>query len=183
MTANGPIRDALDLLHATLRDCDAWRKMKDPLNPWDQATAAAHIYTDALPPPSPGPDFTLADLQTLRPFALVWPDTTLGLRMQQVATGCYSPSGQFIMQIELDTPDGFANDNNALGEELYQRFGRLIYTGDGGAPGMLDLATTSGYLPITDVVFTRYMRSEPDDWQDVGDCIVAEFQISWGFAA
>lgn len=181
MSADGPILAAMNAAKAMLRDCDQWRKLKDADSPWNEATAEAHIHFDALPAADPGPDHTLIELQALRPFAILWADTAGGMRMRNDTDGgCVINSGTIIMQIELDVPDDLTDDPTELAQDLYRKFGRLMKTNDSAAPGLMELTHRAGYLPLLEIQFIGSQRSDTKDAHDIGDVIVAEYQISWG---
>ena len=77
-------------------------------------------------------------------------------------------------------PDALADDPTELAEDLYRKFGRLMKTGDASAPGLMDLSHRSGYLPLLEIQFVSSLRCEQKQAHDLGDFVLAEFQISWG---
>lgn len=175
---DGPLLPAINAARNLLRDCYYWRRLADPLDPWDEATSEAHVHLDELPAPDPGPDHTRDELIALRPFALVWMDTAGGYTMRFDTTGncCPVVSGTVIYQIELPVPEALADSPTELAEYLHTEIGRLLRTGDATKPGMAEL----NYLPIKQLGLRGYVRCDKKSAIDLGDFAVAEIELQWG---
>lgn len=182
MSVDGPLLTSMNAARRMLRDCYWWRRLVDPANPWDEATAEAHIYFDALPKPNQGPDHSLSELLAMRPFAILWGDLAGALRITNDSTGytCALPSGTLIMQIELPVPQALADQPTNLAIDLSRKFGLLMQTRNSEQPGLMELAGQSGYLPLREVSLTGYVRTEAKDAKHLGDAVMAELQLSWG---
>ncbi len=176
--------DLLDVLNAAanmIRDAYWWRRIVDENNPWDQATAAAHIHFDELPEASPGPDHSLVELMAYRPFALVWADVAGGLRWRS-DTGdfcCATVSGVCVVQFELAVPSNLTTPRS-VADYVNRTLGRVIRTCDPDKPGILDLSGTAGYLPITDAKISGYIRTDRKTALEIGDAVTAELELTWG---
>lgn len=174
-----PLLAALNAVKNQLRDCYYWRSLAG-VTPWTEAEAAARIHFDELPPPA-GDDFTAEEMQSLRPFALVWLDLAGGVRLRSETGGncCWIPSGSAIVQIELPVPEDLADDPPALAVDLHTKLGRIIRTGDETKPGLCDLSGLPGYLPIKDMVFRGYIRTDVKAATELGDAVKCELEIMW----
>lgn len=182
MSADGPILDALNAARAMLRDCYWWRRIANPDNPWNEATAAAHIYFDGLPPPNPGPDHSLAELTQLRPFAIMWTEQAAGFRIRNESAGycCAFPAGIIVVQIEFPVPPAMADNPITLAEHIARVIGRILRTCDVDEPGLVELSGQAGYLPLNEIQLIGYARTNQKTALDIGDTIVAELQLNWG---
>lgn len=175
--------DIIELAALQLRDCYWWRRLVDPNNPWDDATAAAHIHFDELPPPANNePVHSLAELESLRPYAIVFADIDEGFRWRTSTSDfcCSMVSGAIVMRIELAVPSELASTPKDLAIYLHRTFGRIMRTADDTKPGLLDLAKVPGYLPINDATITGYLRSSQQHSVSYGDAVEAAIHLKWG---
>lgn len=175
-----PLLNSLIAVRKLLRDCYYWRALGG-VTPWTQEQAEARIYFDELPPPT-GDDYTADELTALRPFALVWLDLNGALKLTSEVSGncCWTPSGAAIMQIELPVPEELASDPGALTLDLHTKLGRIIRTRDTLQPGLADLASRDGYLPIKEILYRGYIRTDVKAMNDIGDCVRCEIELQWG---
>ena len=182
MSADGPVLQALNAAAAMIRDNHQFRRLADPNNPWNQATAEQHVHIDALPKSTTGADHSLEELKGLRPFALIWADTAGGHRIRNdTMGGCVLNSGSIILQLEYDIPSTLdASDPAVVAEDAYRKVGRFMRTNDTAEPGLLELSHLAGYLPIIEIQFVGVQRTNEKDAISIGDAMTAEFQISWG---
>lgn len=180
--SDGPLLPALNAAKAMLRDCYWWRRIVSEVSPWSESQAAARIYFDELPSPSPGPDHSKAELMALRPFCLLWADVASGFRMRFDATGscCVPISGTFVMRLELPVPDALAANPTALAEDLNRKLGRLLRTCNADQPGLAELSGLPGYLPLRELSLRGYIRTDEKAAMELGDAVVAEIEIQWG---
>lgn len=176
--------DVLSKFRTQLANCYWWQRLADPDSPWDVATALEHIYLEGLPPASPGPDHTKAELETLWPFAIVWHETAGGVRFQVPSQPgcCVLPSGILICQIEIPVNPDIADDPTAIALDLHQRYDRIIQN-SAAQPGLLDLSGQAGYVAINDLTVYGYHRTDPKDVADLGDVTIGQLQITWGLNA
>lgn len=175
-----PLLSSLTALRNMLRDCFYWRALGGD-TPWTQEQAEARIYYDELPAPE-GADFTVADMNALRPLAMVWLDLNGGLSLRSESGGscCWTPSGAAIVQIELPVPTELANNPEALAIDLHTKLGRIIRTADDTKPGLCDLAGIAGYLPLKNVLFRGYIRTDQKAAIEIGDAVRCELELQWG---
>ncbi|QDV22922.1 hypothetical protein [Aureliella helgolandensis] len=180
--SDGPLLRSVRAARRMLRDCHQWQRLVSADTPWDEVTAEAHIHFDGLPPPDPGPDHSRSELEALRPFALVWADQAGGLRLRSESAGncCPIHSGAIVVQIELPVLAGLANDPTLLAEDIMRKLGRIVRTGDAAEPGLFELSGLAGYLPLTEIQFTGYVRTDTKSAVEIGDAVVAEMRIAWG---
>ncbi len=178
--ADGDLVAAMNIARQQLRDCYWWRRLADPNNAWDDATALSHIYFDELPPPADGAaDHSANELISLRPFCIMWADISGGFRWRSDSGDfcCSLVSGVVVMQIEINVPSELRNDPTALAIDTNRKLGRIIRTGDLNEPGLLDLR---GMLPITEAKISGYIRTDSKAANDIGDAITAEIELRWG---
>lgn len=167
------------LLHALKRA----REMIAATNQWAAIAAENRIYVDALPPADPGPDFTRAQLESLRPFCVLWHDVSGGMSIAVATADRTHPvqSGKIIAQFELNTPAAMIADPNALGEYVQRIAGRLARTGDPDSPGLFDLAAQPNRLPIMRIDIDAYERTDPKEAAELGDAVCFELHLTWGY--
>lgn len=180
---NGPMLAPEIAVANMLADCYWWRGIVDPNNPWDEATARAHIHGDGLPPPDDdADDYSKKQLEALRPFALVWNDPESGYTMQASSHDhcCPMMSGQVNVQIELNTPEELGGDMTAIGNWARIAFGRLLYTKDAAQPGLWDLNGGDNYLYFHRLSVNGPWRSDEKQLAQYGDSVFAEFELHWG---
>lgn len=171
LLTDGPLLIALDTAAQMLAACDQWTAI----------AAEGSIHYDALPPPSPGPHYTRAQLVDLRPFALLWNDTGAPYQIDSGTTTAESPnqSGRIICQIEVNVPAEHADAPHALATWANRLIGRLIRTGDPAAPGLWDLSRSPGMLPVRQIEVTGYERTTRKEANEIGDAIIFELALSW----
>ena len=181
-TSDGDMLPLLLAARNQLRDCYWWRRLADPDNAWDEATAQSHIHFDELPPPQGAAEHSRTDLISLRPFAIMWADITGGFRWR-ADTGdfcCANVSGVIVMQLELNVPFNLAATPTALAVDVHRKFGRILRTSDPLQPGLLDLSGTADYLPITEAKISGYIRTDRQAATDLGDAVTAEIELRFG---
>lgn len=161
---------------------DAAKRMLAATAQWSAIADASRIHFDALPAPSPGPDYTKAQMIAARPFALMWHELSGGFRLEAATADLRCPivSGKIVIQIELNVPSEHAANPTALAIWINRLIGKLLRTGESASPGLWDLANTPGYLPVTSIDVDAYMRTTAKEASQVGDAIIFEFQLSWG---
>lgn len=178
----GPILSSLDTAKSMLRDCYWWRRILSEDSPWDDATAAAHIHFDELPAPTPGPNHSRSQLNALRPFAILWHDLAGGLRLRSDTGGncCAVITGRVIVRLELGVPANIASDTDAVARWFMRAVGRILKSNDPNKPGLWELSGRAGYLPITEIDVSGYVRTDSKERRELGDAIQIELQIDWG---
>lgn len=150
----------------------------------DAAAALSHIYRDFLPEPADKNEHTLAELQAMRPFAMVWQSESNGWHARRnAATSCFKISGMIVVRFEWDVPYA-PNENDQLVQSgsdqaaattFQEHLSRILHNDD--STGILNICAQ---MNITDVMETACFRSPPEHYKTIGDCYAAEFLIAWG---
>lgn len=137
--------------------------------------ARARVHKSALPPPRDGDKFALEELQTLRPYALVW--STAYHRGHDGSGGGFefdAGDGALSILVEEDVAVEIA-DNPA---EIENRFEAHL---DAIIADLIAVAGSAGYLAIEDLSITdEYARTHPDLVHTYGDVIATVIDVKWG---
>lgn len=178
------------LLAKTLADCTEFRNL---VGASDHASAMAHIWHEALPPPADGADnYTLAEMQAYRPFALIFTNDLDGeLSSRQASNpGAWADQGSLRILLEIDTPADLDESPVLLDHMLKQIVGRIIRRPSdetaGQFYGLIDRAHTTNetdgysYLATDQVSFRGYHRSSYRDQPGQGDFLFAWLEIQYG---
>lgn len=179
MARDSIVNTPQQLLEDTLVACDEFLTWTGAAN----ATAArARVYHEALPRPASGVEYTLAELQAYRPFAIIYTADLGGWQARRVATESFGVTGRVLLYLEQDTPSGLANDLDALDEAFKESIGHILAASDAkpAISGLLDLAHQPGYLAIDQVILNGPGRSHPEDHQAIGDIVFASLEITYG---
>jgi hypothetical protein len=178
----GHIATAKDLLRTTLATCTAFRTIDGVSYTVDQLKA--RIYLDALPPPgSSSPEYTLAELQALRPFALIAAAPHGALRLRHVTAGTvrrFHPNGTLVVAIERNVPAVDAADPGQVDRDWENTIGLIMSSLDSALPGLAELSGQAGYLTISGLEVLDLYRGDQDDKPARGDYQVCLLQIEWG---
>jgi hypothetical protein len=171
LAADGPVLITLD----------AARRQLAATSQWSTIANSSRIHLDALPPASPGPTYSRAQMIAARPFALLWCDPQSGYRIESGSQGpgCPNQSGMIICQIELNVPVEHTDNPENLALWANRLLGRLIRTGNSETPGLWDLSGSPGYLPIRSIDLHSYARTTKKEAAELGDAIIAELVIGW----
>lgn len=178
------------LLAKTLADCSEFRNL---VGATDHATAFARIWHESLPPPGGGAHkYSLAELASYRPYALVFTRDPDGLsaRREGSPSGPWSDRGALWIRLVFDTPSGMDDYPVLLDHLVKQLVGRLLRCPPDETPatftGLMDLSgrtnETSGYsyLAANDVLLKGWTLSSDADDPDQGAFIVVTLEASWG---
>lgn len=153
-------------------------------NNWTVDQAKTRIFYDALPPPATNAkSYTLAEIESYRPFCLVYKPVDGGLTLQHVANGGhnrFTPSGVLIAKFERSVPTAQQNDPGEADRRFENFLGALIQSNDQNNPGLVELAGTSGYLNINEFAELGPYRSLEDERTAIGDCQWYYLQVNWG---
>lgn len=162
---NGPMVAAVEKIRQAIDDCHHW---------------TGGVYIDALPAPAAA-TYTAGELAALRPFALISQGRSEGFVVdaRNVGGDCHVANGHVSVQIELPIPDSVTNDND-LGLHVLTVVGRMIWTGDAAAPGLLDLSSQPGRPFIRRVVMGDYGRCLAEDVIEYGDHVGCDLDLYWG---
>lgn len=188
---NSVLYEPQQLLAKTLADCTEFRNL---VGADSHSEALASIWHESLPRPANGGDkYTLTEMQSYRPFALIFTedvDGALGSRKAS-SPGAWSGRGTLRILLEMDTPDSLAASPALLDQMVKQIIGRIDKRPDDEATsfsGLRDLAQRTNevggysYLAIDEVAFRGYSRSHARDQQSQGDYVFAWIEVMWGRA-
>lgn len=172
--AAGSISKAEEYLRTMLADCDAFRTWSGAAN---QAKALARIHVMGLPPPENGDVHTLVELQTYRPYVIVWTNETEGFSLEADAGGDrfhFAEGGTLMLELNQDVPEEITNNRR----EIYRRFmnsiGQIL-------DDLQQLAGTAGYLTVRRmVVVDGPNRSDRKSWSKQGDYVDVRIRLEWG---
>lgn len=166
MANAGCLALAKDTLKATLADCTSFRTWVDASGDDVQAQALNRIYKDDLPPPDNSNAYTLAELQALRPFAIIY--TAGGFRKEKDASPReFWNTGSLAVLLEQDVPERIKNDPAAVADEFETAIGQIM-------DDLCGLVDQAGYLSITAVNLPEeWVRSDPKSEPDFGDAAMA----------
>ncbi|WP_144057924.1 hypothetical protein [Novipirellula maiorica] len=167
-----PLLNALDRARDMLAATAVWQEIAD----------ASHIYYDALPPASPGPDYTRTQIENLRPLAILWHEVNGGFRLAVATADACTPiaSGRMVIQIELNVPAEHADNPTAVGRWVMDLIGRLIRSYDTNSPGLWELSNRPGYLPLVSIDVDAYIRTSKKEVIALGDAVVFDLTLTWG---
>lgn len=171
--AAGSLATVQETMRTMLGDCAAFRTMVGATGANIQAQALANVYHEALPPPSAGGEYTLDELATMRPFALL---STLAFEKTHDSTGDgfqYSESGTIWLRLEWDVPVDIADNDQEIGRRVDNDIGGII-------DDLCDLAGKGPYLSMEHIELTEpWSRTRRQERASNGDAVVADFTIDW----
>lgn len=180
--AAGVIARAKELFRESIANTTAFRTWDG--YSWSVAQARERIYYDCLPPPPlKAISHSLADLQALRPFAILYKPAAVGVTLEHVANGGHNgflPRGVLVARFERDVPASQLSDPGEADRAFENFMGQLIMSGDVNNPGLVELSGKAGYLNITRFDDIGPYRAEPDDVPTLGDCQRYSLQVEWG---
>jgi hypothetical protein len=169
-TATGAWSLAQKYAADTLAACAEWQGWVDAAN---ASQAASRIYQDALPGPRHGNDYTLDELQTYRPFALIGSETEQGFRSERIADGTVNDAGVILIEIEDDIPDAIEDQPGEIALRLRNHVGTLIAE-------LFALHGTAGYLAIEAIDVDGPYRTRSTAEETVGRAQVVVLRCEWG---
>lgn len=136
------------------------------------ATAALDsIYRWALPKPTSGQQYTLSEIQGLRPYAII---SRRGYAAKPKGAGAYGESGTFEVELVRDIP-----------EFLWDDAAEILMTWENTVGGIIDdlkaLAGTEGNLIIGDITTDDGpWRNHPGEWPTKGRIQGESIIVDWG---
>lgn len=180
--AAGPISTIEEIAAATLANTAQFQDLTGAAN---AAAALESIYFDALPPPDSDADsYTLAEIEALRPFAILNTEPQAGFRWHNAGRGAawtYKTSGLVTIQIEANIDADDLDDPQEYMRLFKNAIGQIISTDDASEPGLLELAGQAGRLPITEVMFYGPFRGAEEAGDAQGNFLWAAIDLGWGF--
>jgi len=143
--------------------------------------AAEHIYYDAIPEPANGAEHhTLAELQAVRPFCIVYTSPLNGARWVKRAANSYVAGGTLVARFERDAP---ANENFEESERSWKNMlGKLIRQTTEADPfvGILDQGYTDDRVMIERCQVLSIFRATDQEVASMGDYQTAVIEFTWG---
>ncbi len=149
----------------------------------DATEAKQHIYYSSLPDPQDGSAYTKEELQSYRPYAMIWTDENTGLTM--VKTGeqrTWIGSGSIFAEFGYNADPTKSQAEierewkNILGEMLFQT------TQPDPFDGIIENAGEGNFLDIRRVVVRQVNHWELEDETEQGAWSEAVIQFDWGVA-
>lgn len=161
-------------LRVSLADCATFRTWVGAEGDDSQQQARDRIHDEGLPEPPLGVTFGLADLQALRPHAVI---STLGLHSEHGSTGSvfgFDDSGILVLRLEQDVPQDIAHDMAEIGRRFTNTIGAIW-------DELKALSGGGGYLAIESIDMPEpWGRSAEQDAESMGDFVRVELTITWG---
>jgi hypothetical protein len=136
--------------------------------------AENHIHNDGLPIPA-GDGYTLAELRTYYPFAVIWTDERNGLRLDKAAYLAYRDSGTLRMRLIREVPTALSADYKAAERDWKNVVGGIL-------SDLIGMSGTGTYLEIRSLSLEELYRNDPDDRPTQGECQAAELSFDWGIS-
>ncbi len=170
--AEGTIAKVVDAARDMLAATSAFRT-------WDGASwtvdqAKARIYRQTMPLYA-----DLAELATLRPFAVLWVPVNGVTWRRQASPAAFRARGSLVIEFHRAPAELDDEDPGAVEREFANFLGKVARTGDPSSPGLCDLSGTAGYLQIAEIRSDGIYRAKPEDVPVVGDCDLAFLEVDW----
>jgi len=164
--SDGTLALAKGYLRATIADCAAFRAW---LGATAQAQALARIYRDVLPPALANGKYTLAELEKLRPYCLIWSER---ISEPRIATATYAATGVLTARFVWDTPKLMRDQPDESVLQLEATVGEI-------SEQLQALAGQAGYLNIVDTELRPAGLGAKQDYPSKGYVVVAELGVTW----
>jgi hypothetical protein len=170
----GSISISEEAARLSLATCAEWQSMTGTANP---TAALASIHEDVLLPEAAGAEYTVAELQGLRPFAIVATASVDGYRLIGDSFGTsrgFYGEGDIVVYIETDVLAAHLADPAEAIRLFKNSFGVII-------DQLRDLAgATGGFLDSMGVrsAASPY-RNHPNRYSSEGPIFSAEIALSW----
>lgn len=167
------IQDVQEIARQTLAACDSFQSL---VSASSAARAAEHIYHDAWPKPASGqPVHTLAEMNALRPSAIVYTDENNGFVSTRDASAdiCWHHSGIIHFVIFRNVPVVDVNDPSNVDVDFRTILGDIYSE-------LIDLSETPDMLAIRRITFDGPWRTEIKDLSAIGDAQAAKLIVEWG---
>lgn len=172
---SGPVSLAIENLRVILANCTAFQSWVGAGN---AATALEHIFYEALPPPAEGGEYSLAELQAYRPFALVGMEAEDGFYTRSDAQGAGFEwdlgGGRLSLWLEENVEPSIALDAAEVSRRFCNTIGAII-------DELCDLSGTATYLALHSVrVLMGPGRGDKAERATQGDYVAMRLGIEWG---
>ena len=181
--ALGCISKAEEKLRNMLAACTAFQTWVgagvDPLT----RIHIVELTVPTLDDEEPDQNYSLAELQSRRPFALISTPSEQPFSIDIVASP-NTPNQSGVLRIRLEENVPTELERNY--PEAYRRFlntvGQIIHSEDATHPGLVELLGVCGsnYLNFYKLDVLDHMRTSSDDIPTMGDAHKCEIEIRWG---
>ena len=173
----GVLITPIDALAAMLRDCRpfaAWCGLAS----WNATDTAARVYVDGVGPGGREMQtMTREELDSLRPYVVLYPDDRGYRFTRDSAPNCWSGNGSMIAVLSR-AYDG-TKSIDAYWREAAASIEKIISNDVGGEPGLLEMAGTAGYLAFANLYVSFAGRTPPENVLDYGDAYDVVFLIEY----
>lgn len=162
----------LDNFETHLADCTTFRTLTGATT---QAEAKARIWQDHTPAPDNGEEYTLAELETMRPFALIWLDEGgTGYERTVIDAGFgVMENGVIMLRLEEDVPSNLDGSPGEAMRRWRDTWGNILSDLEG-------LAGDNPYISIRKSSMLLNQRNHQDQNPAIGDTHIAEIRIEFG---
>jgi len=168
MAAAGCLSLAREAVRAALARSAAFRTWTATA---DQTAALAKIHPHGLPDPAASADkYSLVELRTYRPYALIYTDVSGGYASRKDAQG-FAKSGRIIIELEQDATVGEGQSRADVDQAWENTVGAIIdnLEANDGAD-----VVASG----VDLILGP-LRNEPENWPEYGEVNYAALAVNY----
>ena len=167
-TATNSLTKAAQHLHDSLANSAQFQTLTSAAN---ATQAATHIYLDALERPD-GTAYTLAEIEKLRPFALIC-GGEIPIRTDfQAPPAGFMRSGELEMRLFMSVPDEVATKPGEIGRRFDNVLGTIVKE-------LEAQCGTAGRLAFDSCEARRWSRTSDEDEEQFGDALQALITFTW----
>jgi len=94
-------------LRVMLSDCATFRLLCEADN---REEALARLHHEGLPAPAGGSEHTITELETYRPYGVIYTDERNGFKRTRVSTGAFASSGRLKLRLYRSCPDAYEDE-------------------------------------------------------------------------
>lgn len=174
----GYLANVLSIAETSLANCWGFQQWAGAAN---ATAAAARIYREGLP--RPVETYDAAQLAALRPYAIIYPAETGGLRVRRDSAALgMTANGILEIVLSKSVPAISANDADldAILATLAGQVDDIIYTGNPAQPGLFDLSVIAGRLNCDDIEANYIGRTPREYRNEYGDAYDVLLRVRWG---
>lgn len=151
----------------------------------DAGAAKDRIYLECQPDPFIDDDerdgnFSLAELQDRRPFAIVW---TMSYEIAVVGSPATpTQRGVLRMRFEDNVPQQYARNFSEAYRQFCNTIGLILQSNEQGRPGLMELLSKCPpeHLDFQGINFLAHEHTPESVKPTQGDAQAMEFEIPWG---
>jgi len=94
-------------LRIALADCATFRQLCQAS---DRAGALPHLHHEGLPAPAESSEHTKTELETYRPYGVIYTDERNGFKRRRVSTGAFASSGRLKLRLYRTCPEAYEDE-------------------------------------------------------------------------